>query len=157
MPELFLEGVARPLLVLHAIVAIALGGASTHLALVTFRIWQRKSSAFRLVGIYAKTVGILFVVDFLIGLLIYPTYRYRVRGLYFDRYEPWAANLFDMKEILLGLALPLAFGLVAVCGKTALAERSEYRPWAALVSGLLWAFVAFGIVSGLLVTTVRSV
>ena len=44
------------------------------------------------------------------GGLVYPRYRYFVRGLYLDRYAPWASNLFDFKENLATLGLPLAIG-----------------------------------------------
>jgi hypothetical protein len=157
MPQLFLEGAARPLLVLHALLALALGGASTHLAIIMIRVWRGRAQPGRLVRMYSRTIGALFVIDFVLGLLVYPTYRYYVRGLYFDRYEPWAANLFDLKEILLGLGLPLALGVFAVCGFGSDETSPERRAWAASLSLLLWILIAFGIVSGLTVTTVRSV
>lgn len=157
VPPLFLEGAARPLLVLHALVAIPLAGAATHLLLVCWKILRGKRPAPRLARLYARVVGILFVIDFGLGLLVYPTYRVRVRGLYFDHVAPWAANLFDLKEILFGLGLPMAAALTFLAGRWDGSREHELTPTLSGITATLWLMLAFGIVSGLWVTAVKGV
>jgi hypothetical protein len=148
-------------LLVHALVALALGGASTHLALVTFALAtgrpKRWQSA-RLAATYAKVTGTLFLVSIAIGALLYPTFRYRVRGLYLDRYAPWASNLFDMKEVLAALAAPLAIGLV-VLGRRAPdeASSSEARLVFYLCSAVVFGVTLFNVISGLVIVSVRSI
>ncbi len=166
MPRVFLDGWARPLLVLHALAGFALLGACTHQALVSIGLLQGKKHLFRLARIYASVIGPLFAGGFAVGLLIYPHYRYHVRGLFLDRYVPWASNLFDMKENLLALGVPLALFVFAV-GRRLQPPGSPGSPssnderdltWLHAVASIaLWTIVAFGTISGVVVTSVRGI
>ncbi len=153
----FLFPAARALLVLHALVALALGGASTHLALVALRLLRGRPGLTRLARIYAQVVGATFVAAFALGLLLYPTFRYHVRGLFLDRHEPWASNLFDMKENLAALGLPTALGLFFLGRR--LTPDGEPGPvrWFAFAALWTWLTVALAIVFGLVVTSVKGV
>jgi hypothetical protein len=80
----FLETAARPLMIVHAVSAAVLVGATTH-----HLLWCRGY----LTGQYGKIKGerrfaliaaAAFVITFVIGNLIYPTYKVRVRAEYFD-------------------------------------------------------------------------
>lgn len=157
MPRVFLEGWAKPLLVLHALCAFGLFGACTHQAVVAVALLRGKLHLGRLARIYAQVTGALFAAAFSLGLLMYPHYRYHVRGLYLDRYAPGTSNLFDMKENLLALGLPLALVLFAVGRRFEPREEAQVVPVFAVCAISLWALVAFGVVSGLLVTSVRGV
>jgi len=64
--------------------------------------------------IYAATLAVAYVVTFVLGLLVYPRFRYHVRALFLDRYEPWASNLFDTKENFAALGLPIATMLLVM-------------------------------------------
>jgi len=160
VPATFLESLVRPLLVLHAVLAIALAGAATHLALASVR-WLRTGKPFgRSAALWSRVTGATYTAAFAVGLLMYPTYRYRVRGLYLDRYEPWASNLFDIKENLFGLGLPLALALFFVGGRLARAGEAPERSaegfvvWASLA---VWLIFAASSVMGFVVTTVKGV
>lgn len=157
MQRVFLEGWARPLLVLHALAGFALAGACTHLAVVGVQLWRGRAHLGRLARVYARVIGALFAVAFAVGLLMYPHYRYHVRGLYLDRYEPWASNLFDMKESLLALGLPLALAIFAIGRRLEPQREPELLPLFAAFAVALWALVVFGVVSGVVVTAVRGV
>ena len=157
MPHVFLDGWAKPLLVLHALAAFALLGACTHQALVAIALLRGRWHLARLARIYAQVIGALFVLAFAAGLLIYPRYRYVVRGLFLDRYEPWASNLFDMKENLVALGLPFALGLFFLGRKFDGTNDRVLVPWLAFSAISLWALVTFGVVSGLVITSVRGV
>jgi hypothetical protein len=154
--SVFLDGWARPLLVLHALAAFALLGACTHLAVVAVQLLRGRDRR-RLARIYAQLIGGLFAAAFGVGLLMYPHYRYHVRGLYLDRYEPWASNLFDMKEGLVALGLPLALGVFALGRRIEPAQERPLLPLFAAFAAALWALVLFGVVSGVVVTSVRGV
>ena len=150
---------ARVFVVLHALVALALGGASTHLALVTYGLYRHDpppKAKLRLARIYSQTVGWLFIAVVILGSFAYPAYRYRVRGLYLDRHAPWAANLFDFKETLAALALPIAIALIVLGRRYEPADR-DVRALFAFCAGAVFCTVAFNIVSGLVITLVRGV
>ena len=80
----FLEGAARELLVLHAILGAATVAVATHLVL-----WTRKAlrgQDRRLAGLrwFGAVLFGLFALQFAAGNLLYPTYKVRVRGELFD-------------------------------------------------------------------------
>ncbi len=157
MPHVFLDGSARLLLVLHALVGFALCGACTHQAVVGLQLWRGRFHLGRLARIYSQVIGVTFVVTFGVGLLMYPHFRYHVRGLFLDRYEPWASNLFDMKENLLALGLPLAITLFFVGRRLEPKEQQAAVPFFVILSVSLWVLVVFGVISGVIVTSVKGV
>ena len=156
MPEVVLENQARFLVLLHAAGAIVLVGASTHHFLVSLGYLRRRYQI-RLGRIYAGIVVIAYVATLALGALAYPTFRYHVRGLYLDRHEVWASNLFEMKENLAVVGLPLAVGAWLMSRVMNPAEDRHARVrYAALVLAQT-AIVWFNVVSGLLITMVRGV
>jgi hypothetical protein len=80
----FLEAWARPLLVLHGVCAAVLVAASTHHLLWTRR--YRRGSFDKMAGerTFALLASTAFLVTFLLGNLLYPTYKVRVRAEYLD-------------------------------------------------------------------------
>lgn len=156
MPEIAFDGSAKLLVVLHTAAAIVLAGAVTHHALIAIG-YLRGRYKIRLGRIYAATVAVTYSVTFTFGLLAYPTFRYHVRALYFDRYEPWASNLFDIKENFAALGLPfvvMAFVLSRVINpKEDRALVGTYVVAVVLTAAIVW----FNVISGLLVTMTKGV
>ena len=154
--ETFLEPVilaqaAKPLLVLHALTAMALLGATTHLVIVKALRWRGRPKE-RLEALYSRLIAPLFVGAFILGLAMYPHFRVDVRARFLDSQQPWASNLFDFKEHMAALGLPLAVALFF------LARRGPAsRPVADLFAVVLWAIVAWAAISGLIITSVRGV
>ena len=149
------ESAARALVVLHALAAIVLIGASTHHAIIAVG-YLRGTFKVRLGRIYAAVVAIAYVVTFVLGLFAYPAFRYHVRGLYLDRYEAWASNLFDTKENFAALGLPLvvaAFVLSRVMKPSE--DTTLLRGYAAMVV-LSAAIVWFSVISGLVIGQARG-
>ena len=110
MPQLFLENFASILKSLHggigilSLLALAFGVYSI--------IIQRKIDWNA--GLKASLVGILaYVLSFILGLLIYPVFRVRVRAEYFDPKLPWLTGLFEIKEYVGAIGLFVA--LVLLC------------------------------------------
>lgn len=180
MPRVFLAPLGPLLLVLHALSAVVLGGASVHQGVLAVRILRGQPVASRLLRIYSLVAALAYGTTLLTGGLLYPRYRYFVRGLQLDRDAPWAANLFDFKENLATLGLPLAVGtLILASGVAALRPSATAGPLssssppsslgatsAQLTLQIRWVygFLALGtaavslfnVIAGLLVTGVRG-
>ncbi len=155
-PDIAFDTAARPLVVLHALAAIVLIGASTHHAVIAFG-YLRGRYKVRLGRIYGATVAISYTVTFVLGLLAYPSFRYHVRALYLDRYEVWASNLFDTKENLAALGIPLVLAVFVMSRVMDPREdRGLLRAYAAFVI-LVAAIVWFDTISGLAITMARGV
>jgi hypothetical protein len=156
MPSLFLEGLARVVVVLHTVAALALVGAATHHAVVAWG-YLRGSFKVRLARVYAATVLVTWLVTFVLGLLAYPTFRYNVRALYMDAHEAWASNLFDVKEHLAALGIPIVAGVFllsrAIEPRTDRGLARAYTLMTWLVAAIVW----FDVLSGLVITMVKGV
>ena len=154
-PAIAFESAAPALVVLHALAAIVLIGASTHHAIIAVGYLRGKYKE-RLGRVYAATVAVAYGVTFVLGLFAYPAFRYHVRGLYLDRYEAWASNLFDTKENFAALGLPLVIGAFVMSRVMKPAEDSTLlRGYAAIVL-LATAIVWFSVISGLVIGQVRG-
>jgi len=155
MIPVFLSGAARWLLVLHALCGFALLGASTHVAVAAVQVLRGRRASLRMTQLQPVVIASLIAAAVVFGLLVYPHYRVNVRGLVLDRGEPWASNLFDMKEYAALLAVPLAAALAAM--------RRHVEPGGVLAVPFafcalaLFALVAFTAVAGLVVTSVKGV
>ena len=156
MEETAFFALAKPLVLVHAAISIVLIGASTHHLLIAYG-YLRGRYQLRLGRLYAVTVGIAYSATMIVGALAYPTYRYHVRALFLDRYEPWASNLFDIKENLATIGLPLALGAWWLSLSFDVEEdrflQFVYVIMVAVVTAVVW----FNVLSGLLVTMVRGV
>ncbi|MGE0870931.1 MAG: hypothetical protein AB7P03_20360 [Kofleriaceae bacterium] len=155
-PDIALDGASRLLVVLHAAAAIVLIGSSTHHALIAVG-YLRGSYKIRLARIYAATLAVAYAITMAFGLLAYPSFRYHVRGIYLDRHEHWASNLFDIKENFAALGIPAVIALVVM--SRVLQPTSErplvhgYVGFAILVAMIVW----FDVFAGLAVTLAKGV
>ena len=156
MPEVAFAGAAPALVVLHALAAIVLIGASTHHAIIAVG-YLRGRYRVRLGRIYAATVAVAYGVTFVLGLFAYPAFRYHVRGLYLDRYDALASNLFDTKENFAALGLPLVIAALVLSRAMVPSEDRGLARGYAVIVVLAAAIVWFGVISGLVVTQVRGV
>src|SRR5215475_12107350 len=99
------------LLITHGILAVFLLGAITHQAVgAAWPVAKRSAgfvSAIRSVNgmNYTNAIVVLFVVTFVLGCIIYPTYRINVRTVLqeYRLFKP--EGMFEMKEHLLALSL----------------------------------------------------
>lgn len=81
---IFLEDYARWLLVAHTVVAVALVAASTHLVVWTRGYLRGEFSRQRAIRRFSYITLSLFVAGFVLGNLLYPTYKVRVRIQYLE-------------------------------------------------------------------------
>lgn len=152
----FLYGLRKLLLVLHFASSVALVGSSTHLLLQMPALLRGKSRQ-RLERIYGRVVAAAYAATYALGALLYPTYRYHVRALFLDHRHPMVSNLFDVKENLATIALPLALALGALGGRMTDPADRPFRPVYAAMSLLVASVVWFDVISGVLIVSYRGV
>lgn len=149
-------GARRVLLLLHAGAAIVLIGAATHHALQMRHYFRGNFQRQALEKVYAKVVSVAYVITFVLGAMVYPSYRVQVRGLYLDRFAPAYAGLFDVKEVFASLTLTVAVGLGALAFTLRPTESPALARVYAAMSLLVCAVVWLDVVAGILVTSVRG-
>jgi hypothetical protein len=89
---LFLEPLARPLLILHAILAAILVASSTHHLLWSRPYLRSDFSRAPSERRFALIAACAFLSTFALGNLLYPTYKVRVRAEYLDSPTATAAH-----------------------------------------------------------------
>lgn len=110
MPSLFLENYVSILKSLHGgigILSLVALGFGVYLIIKQRKIdWNA--------GIKASLVGIsAYLLSFILGLLIYPVFRIKVRAEYFDPQLPWLTGLFEIKEYVGAIGLFIALVLLS--------------------------------------------
>lgn len=146
--------------------AIVLGGSSVHHAVIAVLALRGRTPRLRLARLYSLVALLAYLATLTSGGLLYPRYRYFVRGLYLDRHAPWASNLFDFKENLATLGLPLAVGALIVARDLRLHLKSS--PDEKTIDRqtlMLYGFLALGtatislfnLIAGILCTSVHGI
>lgn len=101
------------LLILHGLVAVALLGAITHQVVSLLRRAPMRSGSFidRYVSVGQRTfthaVVLLYLATFMLGGIIYPSYRLDVRIPFEEMALGWAIGLFELKEHFAGIGVGL--------------------------------------------------
>jgi len=152
-----LYGVHRVLLLLHAAGSLTLLFAATRHAVLVRRYLGGRFDDIAREKKWAKTVATAYVGTFCLGALLYPTYRYHVRGLYLDRHAPVFAGLFDVKESYASLTLVVAVALGALALTLRPAEERWLVPVYAAMSALVCAVVWLDASIGILVVVVGGI
>src|ERR1700728_3019752 len=99
------------LLIIHGILAVFLLGAITHQAVGVAWPVTKKTTGFvsAVRGVngmnYTNAVVILFLVTFVIGTIIYPTYRLNVRTVLQEYRDFKPEGMFELKEHYLAVSL----------------------------------------------------
>ena len=102
----------RFLLVTHGLVAALLAGVLVHEAVWSSRYLRGGFASAPRERWFLRLAGGLFFINFLVGCLVYPTYKVHVRGAYLDLHRPDIARLFDIKEHLLAWVLATVIALL---------------------------------------------
>jgi hypothetical protein len=144
-------------MLLHGAGSVVLVGAATHHTLQMRHYLAGRFVRVAVEKTWARVVAVAYLFTFTVGALLYPTYRYHVRGLYLDRYAPTYSGLFDVKEVYASLTLVVAAGLGALSFTLKPAEERwlvrVYAVMSFVVCGVVWLNVALGI----LVASVRGI
>jgi hypothetical protein len=175
---IFLERWARPLLIVHAVAAAVLVAAATHHIVWLRGYFRRDFARYKGERRFALITAIAFVSTFLVGNLLYPTYKVRVRAEFFDNPAAVAAEvklrsqltsprdvpslspiarLFDIKEhwVAIGCAASLVLLLLSRLAHPREEGRTLllYLGLALFVGGTAW----WGAIVGLITASFRSV
>lgn len=147
------------LLILHGLAGVALLGVLTHqsASVLAAARGPRASFASRYLRVdpraFTAAAVVLFVVNVVLGALIYPTYRVDVRIPFEEMALGWAIGLFEMKEhaggIGLGL-LPLYYVLWR--GEFAETHRLDRTAITLLLAAITW----FDFVVGHVLNNIRG-
>jgi hypothetical protein len=156
----FAQVVARPLLVLHALAAGVLVAASTHHLLWCRGYLLGRFARVRQERLFALVVAAAYGLAFLLGLVLYPTYKVRVRAGYLDRPEvalSWVARLFDIKEMWMLVGVAMAGGLLFLSRRAHPSQDRRVAPLYCLLSALLCASAWGALLLGLVVVSYRGI
>ena len=153
---MWLEGAAPALLVIHALLAIALLGATTHDAVLVIGYLRGRFGRARLERTYVRIQLATYLATFAIGSVIYPAYRIYVRAAVFDRWSPWASNLFDVKENFAALGLAVVIAYAWLRGRFEPARDAAWRPLYAVLGLTVATLVWFQTVAGLVLVAERG-
>jgi hypothetical protein len=96
----------KALMLVHLAAAMVLLGSACHAAIAAWQVRSGKIGKYTLFRRYCSIVLVAYPVVFLLGSIIYPAFRVDVRTE-FDANLPWATGLFEIKEHVTALALPL--------------------------------------------------
>jgi hypothetical protein len=147
-------------LVLHAISAAVLVASATH-----HLLWCRGYLRGRFVRVaqerlFAAVAASAYAITFGIGLVVYPTYKLRVRANYFDQPGSglaWVARLFDIKEMWMLAGVVLAFALVYLSRRAHPSQDQRIAPLYLGLSALLCVSVWGAALIGFFVVSHRAV
>jgi hypothetical protein len=154
------EPAAKWLLFFHFAAAIVMVGAAVHLAVRLWgHLWGRRIN-FARAKLHTPILAVSYVVCYILGAIVYPTFRIRVRYEYFDRAVRWATGLFEVKEHLatVGLAAVIALALLArSLPKSPVDAQRRVLPLFAGLVVILLAIIGYNVWSGWFLSTLKGV
>lgn len=106
---LFLEAYAKAFLSFHGFISFL---AVVFMAAGVYLLYKRKAIDWGSGLSLVRWGGITYIVSFILGLLIYPVFRVKVRAEYFDGSLPWATGIFEIKEHLASIGLFISIALL---------------------------------------------
>ena len=127
------ENITTPLQFLHHAAGVCTLAVSVHFLMRCVQHWRTPQGWRGQLRLHATLLLIFYGATYVLGALIYPTFRVRVRGGFLDATFPWATGLFEIKEHGATLMLLPVAGLF-VMSRILDFSRSAHRPYAALVS-----------------------
>jgi hypothetical protein len=147
------------LLILHALVGVSLLGAITHQLVSMYRRRTARTGSFvdRYTGVnqhvFVAAVMSLYVLQVLLGAVIYPTYRLNVRIPFEEMFLFREVGLFETKEHFAGIGLallPLYFWLWRP------QQADSHRRDRVVITSLLAIIVWWGFLIGHILNNIRG-
>jgi hypothetical protein len=145
------------LLIIHGILAMFLVGAITHQSLGVF--WPRRPGQTDFVakarGVnpagYVNAILVLYVVVFLLGSILYPTYRVFVRPPLQDLQLTYAIGLFEIKENFAAICLAMLPSYWYFWKKA-----PEFATTRRAITAILFCAIWYNFVAGHILNNVRG-
>lgn len=126
MQSLPFETISKALLFLHLVAATVALASAVHLLA---RFWRAFHGAYYpQARLHSRILAISYAITFVLGGMIYPTFRIRVRHDHLDAALPWATGLFEIKELGASIALIPAVG-VWLLTRVIDFKSIEHRPY----------------------------
>lgn len=142
MAILFSE-IISTLLTVHLILAIALV-ASLFISFYTILVLVKKDiGKYRIYKLSTLLTMLLYFITWILGLMLYPTFKIEVFEGNFATNFPILAGMFEIKEHIGGIALLPAFAVMALVGFYDLSNRNNLPKLKLTIQ--LTTFVAFAI------------
>ncbi len=146
------------LLIIHGILAVFLVWAVTHQAVgVAWPVAKRGSGFFSAVrGVngmsYTNAIVVLFLATFILGCIIYPTYRINVRTVLQEYRFFKPEGMFEMKEHLLALSLALLPAYWFLWRSASSANRVARTAVTTILAAAVW----WGFLTGHIINNIRG-
>jgi hypothetical protein len=154
----------RFLLVVHAIVGGLAVATTTHLVVWSYPSLSRRPTRTRGIRTFALWAMVSYIAQLVLGNVLYPAYKVRVRMGYLEERSAagqnlgWVSRVFDWKEHWVAIGLPLLVVAFVLSGRRAPSTAPLEWPRAVFFCALGAAVCAWtAAIIGLLVTSVRSV
>ncbi len=158
MEALAFESLTKVALFAHLISAVCLVAGCIHLfARLTKAI--RHGTYIAQTRLHAAIVTVSYAASCLLGGIMYPTFRVRVRQDYLDTALPWATGLFEIKEHLatLGVVPVAAIFLLSRFLNVKEPAHRAYLPLYVGLVGFVLTVVVFNSWCGWYLTSLRPV
>jgi hypothetical protein len=146
------------LLIIHSILAVLLLGAITHQAIAAALPATKRAPGFfnslRSVNgmSYTNAIVVLFLVTFVFGTIIYPTYRLSVRTVLQEYHFYKPEGMFELKEHLMALSLAL-LPLYWLLWRAPTADNRIAR---AAITSFIAVAVWWGFLTGHIINNIRG-
>jgi membrane-bound metal-dependent hydrolase YbcI (DUF457 family) len=145
------------LLILHGIFSVFLLGAVTHHFLSV--VWPRRPGQTDFVararGVnpsgYVQAIIILYVIEFALGSLLYPTYRVLARPPLQDLQLTWVIGLFEVKENFAAIVLAMLPAYWYFWKR-----YPDYKTTRTAITTILFIVVWYNMIAGHLVNNARG-
>src|SRR5215475_12380567 len=145
------------LLVLHGVLAVFLLGAITHQALGVF--WPRRPGQTDFVAnmrgvrpqIYAKAIVYMYVIEFILGAVLYPTYRVVARPPLEDLQLTYVIGLFEVKENFAAIVLAMLPAYWYFWKR-----YPDYKTTRSAITAIIFVVVWYNMIAGHLVNNARG-
>ena len=145
------------LLIWHGIVAVFLLGAITHQTLGVF--WPRRPGQTDFIAnargirpqLYVQVIIILYVIEFILGSLLYPTYRVLARPPLEDLRILYIIGYFEVKENFAAIVLAMLPAYWYFWK-----QNPKYPTARAAMTAILFATIWYNFIAGHLVNNARG-
>jgi len=145
------------LLIIHGILAMFLVGAITHQSLGVF--WPRRPGQTDFIARargmnpagYVNAILVLYVVVFLLGSILYPTYRVFVRPPLQDLQLTYAIGVFEVKENFAAICLAMLPSYWYFWKKA-----PEFATTRRAITAILFCAIWYNFVAGHILNNVRG-
>lgn len=152
------EFIAKPLLFLHLIAATCAIAACIHLSLRAIRL-VRNGAHKPQVQTHAAVLLTSYSIVLVLGAMLYPTYRVRVREDFLEKNFPLLHAMFEIKEHFATTGLVAAVGVFLIVRHADWrnAPHRRYLPMWSFLLFVVFTVLAFNTVTGWYIASLRSV